>query len=243
MAGSSSTSRASKRKPQVSQKRVMTVLASLVATMTLSAAALLVLEDGSATSALPMPAAAISSTDMRSLLQPGPALQRAPWDYIIIYDSGDAAASAATLAEGSTQGEDPHAGQALRLPAPFHFVIDSARSTPGALDGELEVTSRWKSQEYGTPHLGWPDTRYYHLYPKYQQGISRAIAVCLIGDVTRGSVSTAQRQTLIELLRELTSEAQIRPENIIFQWELVPNSDHATPAQKAFAVQIRRALD
>jgi hypothetical protein len=170
-------------------------------------------------------------------------LQTAAWDYIIVYESGDAAASAASLADGSAKGEVSHAAISPRLPAPFHFVVDSATSTPGALDGELEVTTRWRDQIYGTPHLGWPDARYYHLKPEFQNGFSRAVAVCVIGDVTRGGVSLPQTKTLVELLQVLEQRFNIPQNHILFQWEQLPNADHATRQQRAFAARVREALN
>jgi hypothetical protein len=83
----------SKKKP-VSQKRVATVLVSLVATLTISAGALLLMEGGSVgTSPL---AVAVGSGELGGGVDNMPLaaidasipLRQGTWDYIIVYESG-----------------------------------------------------------------------------------------------------------------------------------------------------------
>lgn len=228
----------SSRKKPVSQRRVAIVLASLVGTLTLSAGALLLMENGPF-GATPMPAFSVSRADIRALIQPEAPLQSGAWRFIIIYESGDLEASASSLAEGRARG-GVSAGpeKAARPSANFHFVVDAASSKRGALDGELEVSGSWKRQDPGTPYAGWPDPSYYNT-----KSYKNAIGVCVAGDVAQRPYSEAQFRSLVQLARELQQQCQIRKEAILFQWELDPNALHATPAQRAFADEFRRALD
>jgi len=200
----------------VSQKRVAAVLASLVGAMTLSAAALLLMEGGSV--GRNMPAAM--------------GLQAPDWNYIIIYESGDQAGNVATLADGFLNGEQsPHT---VRPKAHFHFVINSARSRNGA-DGKLEVGMTWRKQELGAPHAGWPDIRYSNYLP-YKE----AVGICLIGDLNRDSISKAQHQKLLQLVQSLQSDLKIENRHVIFQWELEKN--RVGERQKDFANNFRKSM-
>ena len=75
----------------VSQKRVATVLGALVGTLTISAGTLLLMEGGTLGTS-PM-AAAVDAPP--AILDTATPLQTKGWDYIIIYESGDLAASSA----------------------------------------------------------------------------------------------------------------------------------------------------
>src|ERR1035437_8254379 len=79
-------SRAGRKRP-VSQKRVAVVLASLVGTLTLSAATLLLLENGqNAMGPNPAPPlSAFQSPSLASQLTTTAPLQQGAWNYIIIY--------------------------------------------------------------------------------------------------------------------------------------------------------------
>ncbi len=234
MAGNSKSH--SSRKRPVSQKRVAIVLASLVGTMTLTAGALLLMEPG-ALSSLPPGAFAVTSDSMHRMIRTNVPLQRGVWQRIIIYESGDVAGSAASLAEGRVKGVGPNVGNVTRQPAYFHFVVDGASSRSGALDGELEVGSTWRDQKYGTPHIGWPDNRYNNL-----GSYINAVGVCVCGSVDVQPYSEAQCRTLVQLVHELQQELGLDTADVLFQWELNPNSSHATPAQIAFARDFKASL-
>ena len=160
---------ASSRKRPVSQKRVAVVLASLVATMTLSAGALLLMEGGPVGNATA--GVAYETQDaLAAELDPAVPLQPGPWQYIIVYESGDFAGSAASLADGRL-GENAARSSTVRPKANFHFVIDSARSRhESAMDGELEVGTAWLNQEFSAPYAGWPDIRYHNVSPYNRHG-------------------------------------------------------------------------
>ncbi len=219
----------SKRKKPVSQKRVAVVLASLVGTMTVSAALLLVMENNTLGTA--MPGMAVTQSRVAAAVDLGKPLRREGWNFIIIYESEDPAARAASLADGRFAG-----GPSLspvRPKANFHFVIDSVQS--GTMDGMPETGTSWKNQELGA-YAGWPDSRT-HSITFY----SDAVGICLAADLSRGPISEAQSQTLVHLVQELQATCRIPRERVLFQWEL--NADiRPIPARKAFAQFIRGSL-
>ena len=227
------------RKKPVSQKRVAVVLASLVGTLTVSCG-LLILMESRPLSGSPEGLWATSTQDWSLVSTPRVALQSGRWNYIIIYESADSVARAASPADGHAKGggRPENDANSARQPANFHFVVDAAGSRPGAIDGELEIGSAWLNQISGAPYAGWPDSRY-HNYAEYKN----AVGICLKGDINRTSISEQQCQTLLQLTTELQHRLNIPNQQILFQWELVPSAAHATPAQRAFAARFRQMLD
>jgi hypothetical protein len=218
------------RKKPVSQKRVATVLASLVGALTMSAGVLLLMEGG-ALGTSPM-GAAVDSPSLQETLDTSVPLRADVWKFIIVYESGDVAGSAATLSDGRmTGGQGPI--NPVRPKANFHFVIDNARSGRGA-DGNLERGTTWLNQEAGAPYAGWRDLSPYSTIPYY----TGSVGVCFIGDLNREPISALQHKTLIQTVRELQRNLNVADDCIRFQWELAGNG---TPAQKAYAEQFRRA--
>lgn len=222
-------SKSSSRKKPVSQKRVAVVLTSLVATLTLSAGLLLIVE-GAPLTATPQMLGRPQVAETQVPLQVG------AWNYIIVYESGTLAGDAASLAEGRTQG-GPSLPSAARPGANFHFVVDGARG----VDGELRVGSAWLRQESGAPYAGWPDVSYYHYSP-----YNNAVGICLVGEVSRdGQVrpGASQASTATDLVRELQRKLNIPVSNVLFQWELEPNVSRMSASQKSFADNFRRGLE
>ncbi len=224
--------RATRKKP-VSQKRVALVLASLVGTLTVSCGVLLLMEGG----ALGTSPVAFARPPITAQLDPTAPLQRGAWNYIIIYQSGDLAGSSASLADGRLVGGSDPAQNSVRPKANFHFVIDSARSRRGAVDGDLEVSNAWQNQTAGAPYAGWPDYRYHTISP-----YKNAVGICLIGDLTREPLSEAQHRNLLQLVRELQDRLNIPAERVLFQWELEPNASSATPFQVSYAQGVRASI-
>jgi hypothetical protein len=227
----------SSRKKPVSQKRVAVVLASLVGTLTLSAGVLLLMEGG----AVGSPAAGVAyqpQTTLSAQIDPAVPLRREAWNYIIIYESGDSAGSAASLADGRVNGEPNLPSSTVRPRANFHFVIDSATSRRDGMDGDLEVGTTWQNQEAGAPYAGWPDLRYHQVSP-----YNNAVGVCLIGNLERAPISETQNRSLIQVVRELQTRLNIPKDRILFQWELEPNVKRMTPLQKDFAASFRTNLE
>jgi hypothetical protein len=216
----------SKRKKPVSQKRVAVVLASLVGTMTVAAAALLAMEGAAPGNSLPMMAVKQSP-----ILTPV-TLRSEAWRFIIIYDSADVAASAETLSEGRLAGGT---GPSVRPRANFHFVIDGADSGTG-MDGNLEVGTSWYNQNAGAPYARWPESRSNSFTP-----YTNAIGVCLAADLNRKPVSEPQHEKLLHLVRELQQLSSIPADQVKFQWEIGPDA-HPSAAQKAYADRFRQGL-
>lgn len=218
----------------MSQKRVAVVLGSLVGTLTISAATLLLMEGG-LSGGVPISAVA-PSWSVSEQIKPAVALRQRGWDYIIIYESGDLAGSAASLADGVLVGDGKQT--TVRPKANFHFVIDTARGRRDGVDGELEVGTSWMNQEAGAPYVGWPDVRYHNISP-----YTNAVGVCFIGNLNREPMSDAQHRMLVQVVRELQSRLNIPKERVQFQWELEPNVSRANSAQKAFAAYFRGSLE
>ena len=226
------------RKKPVSQKRVAIVLACLVGALTVMCGLLILMEDR------PLSGSSLTlfttgQQDWSLVSNPHATLQTGRWNYIIIYESADSAGRAANLADGRAKaGGWPETNNSARQPANFHFVVDTVGSRTGAIDGELEIGSAWLNQISGAPYAGWPDSRY-HNYAEYRN----AVGICLIGDINRTPISEPQSQTLLQLTTELQHRLHIPSQQVLFQWELVPNAARATPAQRAFAVRFRQMLD
>lgn len=221
----------------MSQKRVAVVLASLVGTLTISAGALLLLENGQGAMGINPPLSAFQAPSLAGQLKSTCPLQRGAWNYIIIYQSGDLSGSSASLADGHVSGGTELTPSTVRQKANFHFVVDNIRSRRGASDGELETGQTWLSQVAGAPYAGWPDYRYHQFSP-----YKNAVGICFIGDLNREPVSESQHSKLIQLVRELQSQLNIPAERVLFQWDLEPNTDKATPAQMAYTQQVRASL-
>lgn len=224
----------------MSQKRVAVVLASLVATLTISAGTLLLLEGGQPVTAILPPSGSTitqSSSALAALVTPQAPLNPAAWNYIIIYQSGDLAASAASLADGRVQGGTALNSNAPRPKANFHFVVNNARSRRGAPDGDLEVGSTWTNQKPGAPYDRWPDTRYYSSSP-----YKNAVGICFAGDLNREPISSNQHRSMVNLTRHLQDRLNIPAERVLFQWELEINAPYATQAQKDYATAFRATL-
>ncbi len=212
----------SKRKKPVSQKRVAVVLASLVGMMTVSAAALLMMEGVAPGNSVAVMAA--------TYLPPVP-LRSDAWSFIIIYNSADLGATKDSLAEGRFTG-----GTTPRPKANFHFVIDSAESADGGIDGKLEVGASWRNQVAGIPQASWPEPRS-NSYTPY----TNAIGICLAADLSRKPISQAQHQTLLQLVHELQKQTGIPASQVRFQWE-IDKDIRPTPAQAAYAQEFREGL-
>ena len=225
----------------MSQKRVAVVLASLVGTLTFSAAFLLIMEGGAVGSS-PLAAAVGGFSLPIPAIEPAVPLRQNNWDYIIIYESGDLAASAASLADGRVTGGNLVSSNTVRSKANFHFVIDGARSADG-MDGKLEVGTAWLNQEPGAPFAGWPDVRYHSFTP-----YTNAVGICLAGDLSRQALSEAQRTTLTQHVQQLQRRLNIPKDHVLFQWEASRLDPRITavppsPAQAECANELRATLE
>ncbi len=229
------------RKKPVSQKRVAMVLASLVAMMTLGAGLLLAMEGGSL--GFSVPAWAINRADLSTLVETDKPLRADAWKFIIIYESEDLTASAASLADGVVHGGNSSEPSNLRPKANFHFVIDGPSSGPGTMDGMPEVSSSWKEQDNDSPlnnaapFASWPSARS-HSYNPY----TNAVGICLAADLNRKPVTEKQRQTLLQLVRKLQDDLDVPADRVLFRWEAGPGTLTPTPAELDFARSVHDAL-
>ncbi len=221
----------------MSQKRVAIVLASLIGVLTLSAGMLLVMENTVAGADAAPVALAVSDGTVRSLVErPGAQLQAGRWKFIIIYESGDMAGSAASLAEGLTQGGP--AAPTRRIPANFHFVVGNGAGRQVS-DGAIEVGECWRKQMDGCAVIGWP----LNIRNDKADTYKNAVGVCAIGSVSRAPLTDRQMNSMEQLVHELRMQCSIPARGVIFSWELAPNDRYATPAQKAFAEKFRQSMD
>jgi hypothetical protein len=211
----------------VSQKRVAMVLATLVGAMTVGAGMLLILEGGALGTVVP--GWAISGPALSAMVEPAAPLRGSSWHFIIIYNSGDEAAGAASLAEGRLTGGS--SATTVRPKANFHFVIDGASS--GTMDGALEVGTSWQQQATGAPDATWPEPRSYS-YGAYND----AVGICVVGG-SHARPSEAQHQTLRQLVHEL--QRRCPNAQVAFQWELDGDA-HSTAEEKAYAESFRASL-
>jgi hypothetical protein len=223
------------RKKPVSSKRVALVLASLVGTMTISALTLLLMEGG-AMGTSTVPEAWLAGKAVAAAPVPAAAgLPKPSWNYIIIYESGEEAASAATLTDGRVTGGS-NSAKAAETQSFFHFVIDSAHGSYPTSDGELKVGASWKNQLSGAPSANWPDARSY-LYP-----YTNAIGVCFIGNVSRKPVSERQHAALLQVVRDLQRMYNIPAERVMFQWDAGLKAKSASAAHRAYDQKFRSDL-
>jgi hypothetical protein len=197
--------------------------------MTLGAGSLLVLEGG--VPAAGVPGMAIDAPPWAAYLSGSP-LQGRRWNYIIVYESGDLTARAASLADGHFGGSP----STVRPKANFHFVIDSAYSGVGTVDGGLEVGTSWQRQDHGA-FAGWPDSRT-HTFAPYND----AVGICLAADLHRSPVSDAQLQSLLSLVRQLQQRLNIPTDRVLFSWDRPLGSAEPTPAREAFSRSFRSLL-
>ncbi len=83
----------------------------------------------------------------------------------------------------------------------YHFVIGNGRGSP---DGLIEVGSRWGKQKHGA-----------HCKSSGNFHNEHGIGICLVGNFENTGPSDAQMRSLIRLLRYLTGQTGIRPEQVV----------------------------
>ncbi len=204
----------------VDSRRVIIVLASLVAALAFMTVVLSLLE-GQPVTLPPMESYLLSASSAwqsrASLLKTSASLRKNRWNYIIIYQSGGTAGNAADLAVGRSIGgnsavknaDDPAAG------VNFHFVVDNAHNGREQPAGYIEVGTAWREQFRTAPYCTWPYFQH-HIYPPY----ANAIGICFIGNVNSKPCTAAQTHSLVRLVRALQRKFNIPVSRVRFQWDI-----------------------
>jgi N-acetyl-anhydromuramyl-L-alanine amidase AmpD len=117
------------------------------------------------------------------------------WRYVVIHHS-------ATAGGNAEQFDVSHRRDRGFDELGYHFVIDNGSGAP---DGRVEVGPRWPKQKHGAHTGGTPNNEYNEL----------GIGICLVGDFTWRSPSSAQLASLERLVAYLVETYGIPPENVI----------------------------
>lgn len=173
----------------IPDRRVLIVLATLVAAMTVASGLLLALEPGPTAAFPTIQLSSVGSPDggAAGLFETDTALTPGRYSAIIIHDSGTLDGSTDTIANG--QG--------------YHFVIANGH---GAGDGAIEAGGRWHDQLDGQFVTGANGD---------EPIASPAIGICLVGDTARQSPTESQARQLFWLVRQLQSRFEISGENVM----------------------------
>ena len=190
-------------------RRKVTVLATLVGSMTLVSAMLLLLE--------PRPRAPLSGVtlqhiDQRSAIKPEERLfntaQARAWQAIVIHDSGTLQGSSQTI--NAVHEKLGWGGLG------YHFVINNGSLEP---DGLIELGFRWQRQFNGAYFEG-QGADWFH---------QNAIGICLIGDGDRERFSETQLRETLWLVQQLQQRFNIPREQIYIQVGTTPTAAQRFP--------------
>jgi hypothetical protein len=174
------------------------VLGSLVASMTVGAAVLLVFERR------PVPAGAFSLasyTSLKSVEQVAaggiiPSYGR--WESVEVFYSNTAAGNIRQLAalEGLASAEDVN----------FHFLVCNGR---GGADGQIQPSDRWQRQRPCIPDGLW-------------DGSGRSIRICVVGDTGNRPATDCQAKRTAELIEQICRKFSIGPQGVSYPqgWQL-----------------------
>jgi hypothetical protein len=163
----------------------------------------LLLTDGKRAVA-PLPAVnAVQPRGIEAVFDAVDALERFPFEGVVIHHSGDRRGSAITLA-------DEHESLGLQGLG-YHFVIGNGR---GAGDGEIQVGYRWVDQLPGA-HVAGPDSERYN---------RTTIGICLIGDGERHQFTEAQLRSLTALLDVLHEELGLSRDSVVLHRSIAPTT-------------------
>lgn len=142
------------------------------------------------------------------------------WTHLVVHHSAMPTGSARLI-------DRAHRKQGFTKGLGYHFVIDNG--TANRRDGEIEVGSRWLRQQEGA-HCNAGGMN--------QHGIG----ICLVGDFTHRSPSSAQMASLVYLVQQLRAYYQI-PASRIIRHRDVPGKNTACPGARfpwaAFLERIR----
>ncbi len=221
----------------MNHRRVFTVLSSLVATLSLTAGLLLLLEGQPITSAGPYMMNFTKNTqNWNSVIHAAGPLRKGRWNYIIVYQSGSLSGNSAELSEGKDVGgiiRPQNAGN-MTQGANFHFVVDNARNGIGNPDGYVQRGLAWQEQLSTAPYFSWP-----YLTPHHYSAYANAVGVCIIGDINRKGYSSRQIRSTVSLIRTLQRRLNIPNSCVKLQWEI---RGHSTARERAFSREFHHLL-
>jgi hypothetical protein len=126
-----------------------------------------------------------------------PDVPEEPWKYIVLHHSAGKNGSTRSIHQQHLRRKDSNGNPWKGIG--YHFVIGNGNGMP---DGSVEATFRWKQQLHGA-HAG------HSLYN------TRGIGICLIGNFDESPPTTAQLETLLQLVTQLARQHQLAPEDII----------------------------
>ncbi|MEM9065528.1 MAG: peptidoglycan recognition family protein [Planctomycetota bacterium] len=193
-AETTSTMARSRFQPATPNRRTVTVWASLIGAMTLSAGLMGLLQQGpraagaSGVSLTPLVAQGVASGASEIVLNPEAELDRERWRGITIHHSGFSYDDPERL-------DARHRAMNLRGLG-YHFVIGNGK---GMGDGELHIGRRWLEQLPGA-HATGPEADWHNRH---------SIAICLVGDGDRGQFTERQLARLEQLVGALGGELSL----------------------------------
>ena len=182
-------------------RRTLIVLGSLLGSMTVASAALLMLEPGQESgprlpqfSDLTLAAFDQPRDPAEALFAVNPAPTESRWSTIVIRFSGAPTGSAGALAEAHRQaGLDGLA---------YHFTLGNGQGAP---DGQVEIGPRWVQQRPG----------YTAIALQGRQGSPQVIDICLIGDLDRKRPTDRQCEDLVWLVQQLQKRLNIPSDRVL----------------------------
>jgi hypothetical protein len=120
-----------------------------------------------------------------------------PWQFIVIHHSATTSGSVESIHRSHRSRRDGNGKSWLGIG--YHFVIGNGN---GMLDGEISPTFRWTQQLHGA-HSG------------SLRHNDRGIGICLIGNFEESKPTTAQRESVTQLIQFLADRYNIRKKRII----------------------------
>lgn len=187
---------------RVPDKRTIRVLGALVVGMTIVSSILLALEPDPTHRGSMISLSALDFQQEEVVEKLWKTREVYPWQYIIIHDSFGISGSEQNL---NNAWDAEYARQGLAKSGHgYHFVINDDQ---GLKDGAIQITPRWQDQRVG----GFIDAEGADNWNRI------AIGVCMMGDAGSSPFTTAQTDSLVELVKELQTKLNIPRENVIVQ--------------------------
>lgn len=205
-------------------KRTIRVLGALVVGMTIVSSILLALEPDPTHRGSMISLSALDFQQEAAAERLWPANVSDEWRYIIIHDSFGVTGSDRELNE-AWDAEYNRKGLA-KSGHGYHFVINDEF---GLSDGRIQITPKWSNQRFGS-----------FIDAEGADNWNRiAIGVCVMGDAGSAPFSTAQTDSLVELVKELQTKLNIPRENVIVQ---VGHGSSPAPATYFNYAEFRRRI-